>query len=318
MQKKRWIVDEKDLGPADPDVSLVTPEYGRSQTVSHIISNDCAFMMADSQFRTSVKWISAMDCNRSAMVIRVNLKASSSAPETMRFLSTGDDIEQHTDAYCLGMLPEARAEMLFPSGCTSHMVSLLLTPAMLQEMLNGCPVPQRIRDFVDGRDYGCLNAKLPPALRRAAIEIVDCPYIGAVRELYFRSKAYEFLMEVILDQDYTSPRQDRMFDGERRRALEARDILRAEIASPSSIEDIAHRLDTTPRKLNRAFRDTYGKSVFEYLVDLRLELACELLRETAFPLKTVAAKLGYRYSDNFIHAFTKRFGKSPNKFRRDC
>ncbi len=67
--------------------------------------------------------------------------------------------------------------------------------------------------------------------------------------------------------------------------------------------------------LSEIYKKQYGKSISEYIVQKRLELACDLLLNTAFPLNDIAAKVGYLDRSYFSRTFKKHYGISPGDYR---
>lgn len=60
-----------------------------------------------------------------------------------------------------------------------------------------------------------------------------------------------------------------------------------------------------------------GTSLRELLAEVRLGLSLNLLYGTRLPLKTVAARVGYRSPDAFVRAFRARFGLEPSQLGRE-
>ena len=58
-------------------------------------------------------------------------------------------------------------------------------------------------------------------------------------------------------------------------------------------------------------------SLRELLVDVRMGIALNMLYGTRLPLKTVAARVGYRSPDGFARAFRARYGLEPSQLGRD-
>ncbi len=69
-------------------------------------------------------------------------------------------------------------------------------------------------------------------------------------------------------------------------------------------------------KLNTAFRELFGLSVFQWLRNERLALAQERMQNSNASLTDIAEALGYSSCSNFSHAFKQRFGISPTQYRR--
>jgi two-component system response regulator YesN len=63
------------------------------------------------------------------------------------------------------------------------------------------------------------------------------------------------------------------------------------------------------------YKAATGKNVTEYLTDLRIEKAKELLTAGRAPTRDVARSVGYRDANYFSALFKKRVGRSPTAFR---
>ena len=70
-----------------------------------------------------------------------------------------------------------------------------------------------------------------------------------------------------------------------------------------SIESIAKRAALSESTLKRHFKLMFGKSVYEYYLEKKMEYAKRLLLEKPLTVKEVAYRLGYEKTSNFIHMF---------------
>ena len=66
--------------------------------------------------------------------------------------------------------------------------------------------------------------------------------------------------------------------------------------------------------LSGLLKKHYGKSFKEYLLDVRLEKAAELLREhPELTVKKVAQSVGYENTSHFYHLFREKYGMGPKE-----
>jgi AraC-like DNA-binding protein len=101
-----------------------------------------------------------------------------------------------------------------------------------------------------------------------------------------------------------------------RRVREARERLVADLRDPPSLAELAASVGLNPKRLNLGFRMLFGTTVFDYLLEARLQMARSMLDQGLdLPLKTLAWQLGYNQASNFISAFRRRFGISPGSYR---
>jgi AraC family transcriptional regulator of adaptative response / methylphosphotriester-DNA alkyltransferase methyltransferase len=104
----------------------------------------------------------------------------------------------------------------------------------------------------------------------------------------------------------------------RRRAIldDALEILATEYAQPVKIEEVARRVATSPRQLQRAFAEAGGVGFRASLRRIRLSHAAELIAGTDLPVSHVARRVGYRDVSQFSKAFSREQGVSPSQLRR--
>jgi AraC family transcriptional regulator of adaptative response / methylphosphotriester-DNA alkyltransferase methyltransferase len=104
---------------------------------------------------------------------------------------------------------------------------------------------------------------------------------------------------------------------ERRRALfeDAAAIIDSEFDSKLALDDVARRVATSRRQLQRAFAEAGETSFRTYLQRVRMERAAVLLRESSAPVNQVASAVGYRQPAQFAKAFRRHHGSPPSTFR---
>jgi transcriptional regulator GlxA family with amidase domain len=103
----------------------------------------------------------------------------------------------------------------------------------------------------------------------------------------------------------------------RRRALfeEAKEIIEREYAQPLELDDVARRLATSRRQLQRAFAEIGETSFRSHVARVRMRRALELLREGRLPVREVANNVGYRQPAQFAKTFRRHHGAPPSSFR---
>jgi AraC-like DNA-binding protein len=73
---------------------------------------------------------------------------------------------------------------------------------------------------------------------------------------------------------------------------------------------------TSPGHLARLFRQRRGMTYTEYLRELRMQKAADLLRQTKLPIRRIASRVGYEDPSRFTVHFRRRFELTPRAFRR--
>ena len=83
-----------------------------------------------------------------------------------------------------------------------------------------------------------------------------------------------------------------------------------------SVPDLCAKVYLSPNQLNRLFRQHTGKSVWQYVTEVRLNHARELLMTTDLSVRAVAISVGYRSVHHFVRTFKRAFGNTPMAARR--
>ncbi|QUD88648.1 AraC family transcriptional regulator [Phenylobacterium montanum] len=89
----------------------------------------------------------------------------------------------------------------------------------------------------------------------------------------------------------------------------------ARIARSVTAEEIAGELQLSVHAMGRRLA-VEGMSFRKLLLDRRMEAACRLLQEGAAPIGEVSLRLGYGENASFTRAFRRKFGLTPDQFRR--
>jgi AraC-like DNA-binding protein len=87
-------------------------------------------------------------------------------------------------------------------------------------------------------------------------------------------------------------------------------------AERSDASALATSLGVTPRQLRRAFLQTFGVPLPEYLRRARLLRALELMTEQPGKVEPVALDVGYRSKKDFYRVFRQFIGMTPTDFKK--
>ena len=96
--------------------------------------------------------------------------------------------------------------------------------------------------------------------------------------------------------------------------------LRAMLDAPSqphSVETLAEHSNMSRSAFAKKFSDAYGDGPMRFLRQLRMNMAAELLQDTAYPVKLIAGKAGFQSRSAFTRTFESHFGQSPRSFRAE-
>ncbi|HEY1163670.1 MAG TPA: AraC family transcriptional regulator, partial [Chitinophaga sp.] len=161
------------------------------------------------------------------------------------------------------------------------------------------------------------NLEIDARLEQCIQAILNCQYADPLKRMFFFSKTMEMLVlqAEAFDRAFNNKPHYIKSDYDRERILYVRDYLLENIDAPPTLTELSRKAGLNEYKLKRAFKETFDKTVFEYLSDVRLETAKTDLLENKKTATEIAFGLGYSSLQHFSMAFKKKFGVSPNKMK---
>ena len=164
------------------------------------------------------------------------------------------------------------------------------------------------------RQHGVASPEMNAIIRN----ILRCPFTGDIRSLYLQAKVLELLIHSLEQLEPKKAKAPeivlRPYDIEKIR--EAHDYLILNMDNPCTLVELSHKVGINDFKLKKGFKQLYGTTVYEFLVDARMEKAKRLLLETDTSIHEIAFVTGYKNLSSFITAFKKKMGYSPGSYKR--
>ncbi len=100
-----------------------------------------------------------------------------------------------------------------------------------------------------------------------------------------------------------------------RRVQKVYDFINRNYASEIRLPELAGIVGMTPQAFSRFFRQRAGKSLSDYIIDIRLGHVVRLLVNSARSVSEICFECGFNNLSNFNRIFKKKKGCSPKEFR---
>lgn len=98
-------------------------------------------------------------------------------------------------------------------------------------------------------------------------------------------------------------------------AHKIRSYLDRALTSKISLQEIQDQLFISRSKLIREFKKEYGVTPYDYLLDGKIKLAKQLLRNTEYSVRSISERLDFSDEHYFSGFFKKKVGCSPSEYR---
>ncbi|MBQ6407773.1 MAG: helix-turn-helix domain-containing protein [Butyrivibrio sp.] len=97
--------------------------------------------------------------------------------------------------------------------------------------------------------------------------------------------------------------------------VKIKDFIDSHYSETIRLSDFAEQYFFSGEYLSKLFKLHYGVNIYEYLQEVRMERAKELLTKTDVKVQDVAQRVGYSDTNYFSKAFRNYTGRSPKEWR---
>ena len=158
---------------------------------------------------------------------------------------------------------------------------------------------------------------ISPSMAVVLNQIMNYNVHNSLMDLYHKAKTYELLClhfnksgELDIEQCPFLASEDNID-----KIKKAKKIIIERLTEPPTLQELSSMVGLSLQKLKEGFKHIYGEPVFTFLLHYKMELACTYLSQN-YNVNEVALKIGYSTSSHFISAFKKRYGITPNQYKK--
>ena len=99
------------------------------------------------------------------------------------------------------------------------------------------------------------------------------------------------------------------------RLVKVRDYIDQRYHQPLRLEQMAQVVYASPYHFLRMFKEAYGQTPHQYLIQRRLDASRNLLETTSLRISEISERVGFQNANGFYKAFKRRYDCSPAAFR---
>lgn len=157
---------------------------------------------------------------------------------------------------------------------------------------------------------------ITPSMAVVLSQILHHQPNALMSRLYLKGKVYELLSLYFNPTESTDLAECPFLVDEEnvRKIRNAKQIILERMTDPPSLQELSDEIGLSLKKLKEGFKQLYGSTVYQFLLDHKMNHARQLLGSGSFNVNEVALQLGYSNSSHFIDAFKKKFGTTPKKY----
>lgn len=95
----------------------------------------------------------------------------------------------------------------------------------------------------------------------------------------------------------------------------AKEYIKGNYRGDLSLDDVSRAVNISPYYFSKIFKDNTGENFIEYLTNIRIDKAKELLGTTEYSMKEICSMVGYSDPNYFSRTFKKNVGITPTEYK---
>ncbi|WP_233558476.1 helix-turn-helix transcriptional regulator [Aquimarina sp. BL5] len=147
-------------------------------------------------------------------------------------------------------------------------------------------------------------------------EILTDQRKGLLKRLFLESKTLELIaLKLETSSQETKTSSSLPTDNLVKKLYQIQHMVSSDLSTKYSIHQLSRQIGLNDFVLKKEFKVLFGKTIFEYATELRMEKAKQLLLHSKKPIYEISELVGYKNSTHFTAAFKKIEGITPKKYR---
>ena len=151
-------------------------------------------------------------------------------------------------------------------------------------------------------------------------DLVSCTFNGISRKIYIES--------IVLYLVYQLQKNDLIFQlncgncsfidrpDELDKVHKAKEFIINNLDSNITIPKLANKVGTNECYLKKGFKEVHGKTIYEFVIENRMEKAKSLLTHSELSIADIGITVGYSNLSSFSQAFKNYFGLTPSQIQK--
>ncbi|KZX13712.1 helix-turn-helix transcriptional regulator [Methanobrevibacter oralis] len=137
-----------------------------------------------------------------------------------------------------------------------------------------------------------------------------------INEVYFKLKIVEFLIFLLkLEIGDTNTNKNHCSLKHVTIVKRIKNYLIDNLDTNITLNDLSNRYGISKTSIKNCFKEVYGKSIFQWRKEYRLQVAANLLISSDKSIKEISTEIGYKNHSKFSSAFKEYFELTPSSYR---
>lgn len=153
-----------------------------------------------------------------------------------------------------------------------------------------------------------------PNIKNQYLDLFSYPYDNKIDKLYLKNKTMDLMFFALTNAKSNFISLNYLNEDDIIRIKKAKNILDNDFHKNITIAYLSKAVAVNEFKLKKGFKDLYKNTIRNYLIQTRLNKACEYLKSNKYSINEISTMVGYKTQASFSYAFSKKYNSSPKNF----
>lgn len=135
-----------------------------------------------------------------------------------------------------------------------------------------------------------------------------------IRESYHKLKCFELLLFFSIT-NFSNSNSLPLSKKQAEIVENVKSDLMSELDNKVTIDELASRYGISKTSLKNCFKEVYGKPIFKWRKEYKLDYACRLIDEGNYSISEISKMVGYASPSKFTQAFKEYVGCTPSEYK---
>jgi len=208
------------------------------------------------------------------------------------------------------------AELFVPKNTIQNSISLSIDAEYLRELIGARIDHPLINSILDNKQPLLFEEFISVPLLKVVEDIVSSKVPALLQDFYYKLKSQELICQLLISLVRRDEKKVYGFNtADIKMLYNVKDRLLQNIEKAPTIAELSNFSGMSETKLKRLFHQVFGKSIFQYFQNSRMQEAARLLKK-GLSVSEVGYQLGFSNLGHFTKVFEQVIGVKPKRYSK--
>lgn len=209
------------------------------------------------------------------------------------------------------------AELFVPKNTVQNSIALVIDAGYLRELIGVRIVHPLVNTVLENEQPLLFEEFVIAPLIKVVDDIMTANVPVLLHDFYYKLKAQELICQLLIS---LVSRDEKKVHGlniaDIKMLYQVKERLLHNLEEAPSVAELSKFSGMSETKLKRLFNQVFGKSIFQYFQNFRMQEAARLLKEERLSVSEVGYQLGFSNLGHFTKVFEEAIGIKPKRYSK--